>query len=170
MPPIKRTAHAAPHGTTSTPNVLRLSTFPRLGNCPHLIPGCSFSPGAITARLDSGGETHPECGHISPVSHHILHPCKLPKLLDLHPHISFPPSLPRGSMRSTREFQAMCELCWCPWQNGSPQKSPQHLHRSKWLTTLIGKEIFPSQTRPGELMQPVYYQINTHHILVILAD
>lgn len=132
------------------------------------------SPGAVLAREPSqpastpGGNTPRVWAHFSSVA---PHPSSMqtPKVIGPPPsHLL--PSLPRGSMRSTREFQAMCELCWCPWQNGSPQKSPQHLHWSKWLTTLIGKEIFPSQTRPGELMQPVYYQINTHHILVILAD
>lgn len=120
--------------------------FSQASELPGSHPQCNFSLGSHHSppRLRRGGNTT-KCGQIPPVSHHILH---------IHANsqsywTSSPesPSLPPGSVYSTREFHGMCEVCWCPWQNGSPQKSLQYLYRSKWLTTLTGKETFPSQMR-----------------------
>lgn len=147
-------------------------------SCPDLIPGCSFSHHRSQPASTPGkGGTHTECGQIPLVSHHIiLHPCKLPKVIEP------PPS----SLPSLSSFPAPCiphsspmECARCPWQNSSPQKSPQCLLPEQTDNDPDWKGNYSPPLLPkpckcaGELMQLVHIILSdkyTPHILVILAD
>lgn len=100
--------------------------------------------GAITARLDSGeGETHRVWADFSGVTPHPS-PVQTRKVIEPPPSNVPPSRLDIFHTRVPRNVPGL--LMSLPGRrNGSPQKSPQHLCRRKWLTTLIGKEAFPWQ-------------------------